>query len=205
MKIIGGEAKGRKLFIPKAATVRPTAERIKAAFFNIIQPLNGESFLDLFAGTGNMGLEALSRGAVRSTFIENNQVLVHAMTRNIAACGFTDRSEILSSDFIHAVLKLKERSDSFDILFADPPYERGFVSQILEHLGSGALMAKEGLLGIQHSIREAIKDNKSGQLVLVDQRQYGDTILSFFRISNSEFCIHRLFQTKVYNKLKKIH
>jgi 16S rRNA (guanine966-N2)-methyltransferase len=182
MRIIGGEAKGRKLYIPRAASVRPTAERIKAAFFNIIQPLNGKSFLDLFAGTGNMGLEALSRGAVKAMFIENNHVLVDTMTRNIAACGFTGRSEILSSDFIHAIPKLKERSDAFDILFADPPYERGFVSQTLEHLGSGALMAKDGLLAIQHSIREAIKENESGQLVLIDQRQYGDTILSFFRI-----------------------
>jgi len=182
MRIIGGEAKGRKLCVPRGASVRPTAERIKAAFFNIIQPPNGKSFLDLFAGTGNMGLEALSRGAIGAMFIENNQVMVDAMTRNVAACGFTGRSEIFSSDFIHAIPKLKERSYVFDILFADPPYERGLVSQTLKHLGSGALLANNGLLAIQHSIREAIKDNESGQFVLIDQRQYGDTILSFFRM-----------------------
>lgn len=182
MRIIGGEARGRRLFIPRASSTRPTADRIKEAFFNIIRLADGKIFLDLFAGTGNMGLEALSRGALKATFIENNQAMVDAITRNIAACGFTGRSEILSSDFIPAIQRLKERSDAFDILFADPPYEQGFVSQTLEHLGSGALLAQDGLLAIQHSIRETINQDAPGRLILIDQRRYGDTSLSFFRM-----------------------
>jgi 16S rRNA (guanine966-N2)-methyltransferase len=183
MRIIGGEARGRRLFIPRTSSIRPTTDRIKEAFFNIIGFVDGKTFLDLFAGTGNMGLEALSRGAVKATFIENDQVLVDAMTRNISACGFTNRIEILSSDFIQAISILKERSGDFDILFADPPYEQGFVCQTLEHLGKGELMSEDGLLAIQHSIREVVKVKESGPFVLIDQRRYSDTILSFFRIT----------------------
>lgn len=181
MRIIGGEGRGRRLYIPRTASVRPTADRIKEAFFNIIGFVDGKSFLDLFAGSGSMGLEALSRGALKVLFVENNRVLAEAISRNIAACGFTCRSEILTFDYIKAIRHLAKRSDAFDILFADPPYEKGFVSLTLEHLGNGSLMAKGGFLAVQHSVREAIEVCESGQLILTEQRQYGDTILSFLK------------------------
>jgi 16S rRNA (guanine966-N2)-methyltransferase len=181
MRIIGGEGRGRRLHIPRTASVRPTADRIKEAFFNIIGFVDGKSFLDLFAGSGSMGLEALSRGAVKAVFIENNPVLGDAITRNIATCGFAGKSEILRSDFIEAIQRLEKRPDTFDILFADPPYEQGFVSRILEHPGSGALMARGGLFAVQHSVREAINISEPGQLVLTDRRRYGDTFLSFLK------------------------
>jgi 16S rRNA (guanine966-N2)-methyltransferase len=180
MRIIGGEAKGRRLYIPGAASVRPTTERIKAAFFNIIQPLNGKSFLDLFAGTGNMGLEALSRGAVKAVFVEQDRVLAEAIEKNIASCCFLGRAQILPCDYKKAMRILSERHASLDILFADPPYEKGFVSQIFEQVRQTPLMAADGLLAIQHSLREAIRDHEPG-FVLADQRRYGDTYLSFLR------------------------
>ncbi len=181
MRIIGGKARGRRLYTPWTSAVRPTAERIKEAFFNIIGPVDGKTFLDLFAGSGNMGLEALSRGALKAVFVENNRALVDAIGRNIETCGFGGKGEILTSDFIKAIQKLVKRSEAFDILFADPPYERGIVSPTLEHLRNGSLMEKDGLFAVQHSVREAAAVDESGQLVLTDRRQYGDTILSFFR------------------------
>jgi 16S rRNA (guanine966-N2)-methyltransferase len=180
MRIIGGEARGRRLYLPGTVAVRPTADRMKEAFFSIIGPVEGKTFLDLFAGSGNMGLEALSRGALKAVFVENNRALVDAIGKNIEACGFAGKSEILTSDFIRAIQKLVKRSEPFDVLFADPPYERGIVSLTLEHLQSGSLMEKNGLLAVQHSVREAAAVGESGQLVLTDRRQYGDTILSFF-------------------------
>jgi 16S rRNA (guanine966-N2)-methyltransferase len=155
MRIIGGEARGRRLYIPGTAAVRPTAERIKGAFFN--------------------------RGALKAVFVENNRPLTEAIGRNIETCGFGDKSEILASDFIKAIQRLVKRSEAFDILFADPPYERGIVSLTLEHLRNGSLMEKDGLLAVQHSVREVATVDESGQLVLTDRRQYGDTILSFFK------------------------
>lgn len=180
MRIIGGEGRGRRLYIPRTASVRPTADRIKEAFFNIIGFVEGKSFLDLFAGSGSMGLEAVSRGALKALFVENNLVLSEAIGRNIAACGFGGNCEILTLDYLKAIRHLARRSDAFDILFADPPYERGFVSLTLQHLRNGSLMEKDGLLAVQHSVREAAAVDESGQLVLTDQRQYGDTFLSFF-------------------------
>jgi 16S rRNA (guanine(966)-N(2))-methyltransferase RsmD len=179
MRISGGEARGRRLYSPRSSAVRPTASRIKDACFNIIRSIDGKTFLDLFAGMGSMGLEALSRGALRAVFIENNPVLADAILRNISACGFAGRAEVLKSDFIDAIQALTKRSEPFDILFADPPYEQGFVRRVLEHAGSGALMAADGLFAVQHSVRETIGLPEPAHLVLTDQRRYGDTILSF--------------------------
>jgi 16S rRNA (guanine(966)-N(2))-methyltransferase RsmD len=181
MRIIGGEARGRRLYVPGTSAVRPTADRIKEAFFNIIGPIEGKTFLDLFAGSGNMGIEALSRGALKAVFVENDRTLIGAIGKNIAACGFTAKSEILTSDFIKAVSGLVKRAETFDVLFADPPYGRGIVSRTLEHLQNGALMENDSLLALQHSIREDAAVDAAGPLALVDRRPYGDTILSFFK------------------------
>jgi 16S rRNA (guanine966-N2)-methyltransferase len=132
MRIIGGESRGRRLYIPGTASVRPTADRIKEAFFNILGSVDGKSFLDLFAGSGSMGLEALSRGALKALFVENNRALAEAISKNIAACGFGGNGEILTFDYIKAIRHLVKRSEGFDILFADPPYEKGFVGLTLE-------------------------------------------------------------------------
>jgi 16S rRNA (guanine966-N2)-methyltransferase len=144
MRIIGGEARGRRLYIPGTFAVRPTAERIKGAFFNIIGLVDGKTFLDIFAGSGNMGIEALSRGALKAVFVENNRALTDAIGRNIDTCGFGGKSEILASDFIKAIQRLVKRSDAFDILFADPPYERGIVIPTLENRYS--MPCLEGIL-----------------------------------------------------------
>ncbi len=109
MRIIGGEARGRRLYIPGTFTVRPTAERIKGAFFSIIGLVDGKTFLDLFAGSGNMGLEALSRGALRAVFVENNRALIDAISRNIETCCFGGKREILATDFIKAIQRLIEK------------------------------------------------------------------------------------------------
>jgi 16S rRNA (guanine966-N2)-methyltransferase len=184
MRVIGGEARGRRLYIPRSSIVRPTSDRIKEACFNIIRFVDGKTFVDLFAGTGNMGIEALSRGAMKTIFVENSPILANAILRNIAACGFTGKSEVLRSHFVEAIQSLAKRFYTFDILFADPPYEQGFACRVMEHPGFGALMAKGGLFILQHSVREAINVAESGPFVLNDQRQYGDTILSFMTKRN---------------------
>ena len=180
MRIVGGSARGRKLYIPEASQVRPTAERIKEALFNILGPVDGKSFLDLFAGTGNVGLEALSRGAARAVFVENDRILAGAIGRNAASCRFAREAEILRADFGKALGMMAERPDSFDIVFADPPYEAGFVGQVVAVLADGCLMAADGILVIQHSVREAAASERPG-LVMTDQRGYGDARLSFFQ------------------------
>jgi 16S rRNA (guanine966-N2)-methyltransferase len=180
MRIIGGSARGRKLYIPQASSVRPTSERIKEALFNIVGPVDGKSFLDLFAGTGNVGLEALSRGAAKAVFIEKDRILAGAIERNIVSCPSPGKPEILRDDFKRALRVLTERFLSFDIIFADPPYEARFVSPVIAALADGCLMAADGIFVIQHSVRETASDDQPG-LVMTDRRSYGDTRLSFFQ------------------------
>jgi 16S rRNA (guanine966-N2)-methyltransferase len=180
MRIVGGSARGRKLYIPDASPVRPTSERIKEALFNIIDPVDGKCFLDLFAGTGNVGLEALSRGAAKAVFVEKDRILAGAIVKNVVSCRFSQMAEILRADFNRALGTLAERFDSFDILFADPPYEAGCVGTVIAALEGGRLLAADGLLVVQHSFREAVRDGQTG-IVMTDQRSYGDTRLSFFQ------------------------
>lgn len=181
MRIGGGTVKGRRLFVPKGACVRPTSDRLKESLFSIIGDVETRSFLDLFAGTGNMGLEALSRGAGRVVFVEHDRILIEAINKNIAACGFGDCSEILGDDFVKAIRNLITKAACFDIIYADPPYEKGFVGLTLQELSGGQLLANDGLAVIQHSIREAALIDKSCRMALADQRRYADTLLSFFK------------------------
>ena len=184
MRIAGGQARGRRLYLPKGYPVRPTSDKIKEALFNIIQPVEGKSFLDLYAGAGSVGLEALSRGAVRAIFVEREPILVNAIRKNAEACGFDELAEVIAADVKRGIERLSRRGDRFQILFADPPYERGLAVQTLQLLQDGHLMADNALIIIQHSIREDFLEKfRDERLKMADQRRYGDSALSFMRYS----------------------
>ncbi len=186
MRVIGGDAKGKHIHSPQKSQIRPTSDGIKESLFNILHILSGKSFLDLFAGSGNVGLEALSRGAAKVVFVEKNATMVNTIKRNIRELGFTDKCEVLATEVGKGIRQLQRKGDSFDFLFADPPYERGFIGEIFQCLGEGDMIAQDGVLIIQHSKREDVIDHHSGNFVLMDQRRYGDTLLSFFKISRRE-------------------
>src|SRR6056297_149625 len=121
MRIIAGIAKGRKIYSGNIEGTRPTLDRVKESLFNIIgYPLNGYNILDLFAGTGNLGLEALSRGASFVTFVDNNRECYRVIKRNVELLNFNARSEILNKDSLKF---LEDTSKKFDIIFMDPPYD----------------------------------------------------------------------------------
>ncbi len=124
MRIVSGSARGRKLSAPVGMEIRPTTDKVKEALFSIIQfELNGKRVLDLFAGTGQLGLEALSRGAASATFTDSSRQAVELVRANVRATGFGDRSTVLRTD---AFSFLSHTADAFDIVFLDPPYEQGF-------------------------------------------------------------------------------
>lgn len=186
MRIIGGEAKNRRIYSPKGSHIRPTSDGIKESLFNMLQELSGKSFLDLFAGSGNVGLEALSRGAAKVVFVEKNAAMVSAIRRNLQELGFNDRYEIVAIEAAKGIRQLQKREERFDFLFADPPYERGFISEIFRCLDEGGLMSQDGLVIIQHSTREDLPGPNAGNFMLTNQRRYGDTFLSFFKIPEGE-------------------
>jgi 16S rRNA (guanine966-N2)-methyltransferase len=181
MRVISGVAKGRPLFLPVKSKARPTSDRIKEALFNILASVTGKSFLDVFAGSGSIGIEALSRGAALTVFIEKEPAHCEYILRNVKGCGFTENYDICNAGFTKALSLLEKTSSRFDIIFADPPYEAGLVEKTLECVGDGKLSQSDGMVIFQHSKRE-VPDWKQGSgLIVVDQRTYGDTLLTFLQ------------------------
>jgi 16S rRNA (guanine966-N2)-methyltransferase len=186
MRIIGGQARGRHLHTPKGCLLRPTSDRIKEALFNIINPVAGKTFLDLYAGIGSVGIEALSREAAKAVFIERQAPLVDAIRKNINLCGFGDISDVICADVKKGLALLNRRNERFDIIFADPPYEKGLAGQALSCLADGKLLAEDALIIIQHSAREELLEIREGPFVLTDQRKYGDTLLTMIKYYGEE-------------------
>jgi 16S rRNA (guanine966-N2)-methyltransferase len=186
MRIIGGQARGRQIRLPTGCRIRPTADRVKESLFNILHPVEGTSFLDIFAGCGNVGLEALSRGARGSVFVEKDLRLVEAIRENLRLLGFEGQGEVIAAGAQQGLSHLGKRGERFDILFADPPYDEDFLPEILRYLEGAELLAENGIIVLQHSVREDPKESLTRTLVMTDQRRYGDTRLSFLKKTTKE-------------------
>lgn len=180
MRVISGAAKGRRLKVPKGSALRPTAARVKEALFNILpHALAGYKVLDLFAGTGNLSVEALSRGAAEAVLVDASRHAGKAIHENIATMGFSDRSRVWIASVLTSLRRLSRRGETFDLIFIDPPYERGWVEKIMAAMAKEQLLREGGTLVIEHSTRERV-EGRYGSLVLTGQRRYGTTLLSFF-------------------------
>jgi len=180
VRISGGELKGRVVHIPAGSRFRPTTDLVRESLFNIIKPVADKSFLDLFAGSGLVGLEALSRGARLTVFVEKDSRVAEELRRVAALFCFEDKKEVIISSASRALATLLRRRSLFDIIFADPPYNEGLAVETIRFFKAGDLMVHGGILILQHSVREKVGEVDYGSLVLTDQRRYGETILSFF-------------------------
>jgi 16S rRNA (guanine966-N2)-methyltransferase len=181
MRIIGGEARGRVVRLPAGSRIRPTADRVKESLFNILHSVEGSSFLDLFAGSGNVGLEALSRGARFAAFVEKDRRLVRTLEENLLQLGFAARAEVIPADAERGLGRLVQRGNRFDIIFTDPPYDQGLVLETLAWPDMKKALAENGIIVLQHSAREKPEGLQAQPWVLADQRRYGDTLLSFLK------------------------
>lgn len=180
MRVIGGAAKGRRLRAPKGQAVRPTADRVKESLFNILpRDFSGARVLDLFAGSGNLSIEALSRGAAHAVLIDFSPRSAATIKENLQRLGFAAQTEVWTAPVARSLKSLARRRDSFDYIFLDPPYDQGLAGRSLELIGRCALLRAPGTLVIEHSAREAVSP-EYGPLRLHDQRRYGDTRLSFY-------------------------
>ncbi|MCK9274193.1 MAG: 16S rRNA (guanine(966)-N(2))-methyltransferase RsmD [Syntrophales bacterium] len=180
MKITGKKAKGRILAAPKSEYIRITTQKVKESLFNILGSVEGIKFLDLFAGAGTVGIEALSRGAHPVIFVERNAVHVRAIKRNLNQSGIDQKCGIMATPVEKALLILASKKEEYDIIFADPPYEQGMAADLVKLLGTYNVLKRDGLLVIEHSIREECPESSIFQLT--DHRRYGDTALAFFEI-----------------------
>ncbi len=183
IKIIGGNARGRRLRTPKGRSLRPTSALVKEALFDILpRDLSGFKVLDLFAGTGNLTIEALSRGAATAILVDSSAESLRTMRKNLEGLGLNDRTEIWNLNVFRALRALARKRECFDLVFLDPPYDRHLVETTLRCVAKNNLVAESGLLIAEHSVRESIAARYT-PLTLRDQRRYGKTLLSFFEIS----------------------
>lgn len=154
MRIVAGTAKGRLLKSPPGRKSRPTSSKVKSAFFNIISYyINDASFLDLFSGTGNVGIEALSRGAGRVVFVEKDSYLVKLLRQNLSILGMQEFAEVLSCNVYKALKTLGEKKELFSIIYIDPPYRYRGIGQILEFLSKENLVTIGGIIAVERDRR----------------------------------------------------
>ncbi len=185
MRITGGRSKGRILSSPKGRRIRPTADRVREAIFNILgQDLSGYHVLDLFSGTGSLGLEALSRRAECVVFIDNLSESIDLIKKNVALCGYQRSGMILRRDLTrgipwgHAFLK-----KNFDLVFLDPPYSKNPAPLLLEEISTGERLSAVARVVIETGKMANLPIFFSG-LEMVDARVYGDTKISIYELRN---------------------
>ncbi len=177
MRIITGSNKGRAIRMP--AGIRPTQNKVRKALFDILGDIAGLSFLELFAGSGAVGFEAVSRGAAGLTLVEDDPRCIGAIKKNIASLKLRSCSlyAFAAEDAVKALFKAGKR---FDIIFLDPPYYRGLAKKNLQILDAYDILAPNGIIAVQH-FRKDILPHDLKNLALARQKHYGDTALSFFR------------------------
>lgn len=186
MRIITGSAKGTKLKGPRGSDTRPTSDRVKESIFNIMGNIIIDAkILDLFAGTGNLGLEALSRGAENAVFIDHNANSVEVIKDNAVHTKLLSKTEIFKNDVFKGMNKLEQLHRRFDLIFCDPPYNKGLVNQVLAKLDNSTLLTPEGFVMIEYSQHEPI--NQEWQTLQVKRvEKYGETMVGFWRRNKME-------------------
>ena len=181
MRVIGGEFKGRRLLVPRGGKIRPTSDRVREAIFDILGPVwTFQRALDLFAGTGSLGIEALSRGADSGLFIDNSRQSINLVKKNLKICGYEDSGSVIKRDLrtglpqAHWIFREK-----IDLVFIDPPYGKGLISRMLEIINENDILSADSVI-VAESSKEDILPAVSGSLRLIDTRIYGETKLDIF-------------------------
>jgi len=181
LRVIAGSARGRRLKTPRGRLIRPTLERVKESLFNILNPgVTGCVFLDLFAGSGNVGIEALSRGCARAFFVDNDRRAILCIKENLETLGLAERAEIYKMDVLKSLDLFKKREIIFDIIFIDPPYFKQYEAKTLSKINENGLLGKGGTIVVESS-KKIFLPLRIGDLFNTRRAEYGDTALSFYR------------------------
>lgn len=179
MRVIGGTLKGRRLIAPRGMATRPTGDRVKESLFNILgDKVVGRHVLDLYAGSGALGIEAMSRGAVTAVFVDRAQAAIAVLRRNLHALDLENRSVVLRRDIRRRLNFLAFLEPPIDLVFMDPPYGDGAVADTLKALTSTGRLIPGTRLVVEHSVHEELPQSIAG-LILSNQRRFGKTLVSF--------------------------
>ncbi|MFY9114533.1 MAG: 16S rRNA (guanine(966)-N(2))-methyltransferase RsmD [Dethiobacteria bacterium] len=180
MRIIGGLCRGIKIKAPQHKDVRPTPDMVREALFDIIgDRIQDRNFIDLFAGSGAVGIEALSRSAKSCIFIEKNFLCVKIINENLKNTGLSSRATVLNADVMSGLKKLSKKITGVSYVFLDPPYNSSMIPEVLKGIHCSALLLPEGLAIVEHHKKKEIW---AENWALVSRRDYGETALSFLKM-----------------------
>lgn len=179
MRVIAGYAKGRRLKMPRSADIRPTLDKVKEALFDILgEEVAEKKVLDLYAGSGSLGIEAISRGAKAAIFIDYNPESIKVVKDNLESLNFQNKAKVLRLDFSRALGYLASQGKRFDLVFLDPPY--GKARKSLHLVGKSDILSAHCMVAVEHYKKEVLPE-EAGTLARIKSARYGDTCLSFYR------------------------
>lgn len=182
MRVISGVCRGRTLAAPAGTATRPTSDRVKEALFSILASridFRDICVLDICAGTGGLGIEALSRGAGTCCFIESDRSVKTILDKNLEATGFKDRADVLIMDAVKGLQSVTGRGRMFDLVLFDPPYSSGLYQPVLDALGSSGCLTADSVVVAECSARNPLQESY-GRLTRFERRPYGDTVLELY-------------------------
>ncbi len=184
LRVIAGSAKGRRLATLRTLALRPTPDRVREALFNILGvQIDGAAVLDLFAGSGAVGLEALSRGAGVAIFAEAHEPACRLIEQNLRRCALHTQGSVWCRDVLEVLPALKGRAQRFDVIFLDPPYHTTLVDEALQQLGDGRLLTARGRVIAEHFFKRLVPE-RCGRLCRMRMVRFGDVALSFYRVQD---------------------
>ena len=185
MRVISGKARGLKLNTPKNEDVRPTTDRVKESLFNIINPyVMDNNVLDLFAGTGSLGIECLSRGAKNCVFVDKSKDSINIVRFKIKKARVENESTTLNIDFKSAVTSLGRQGEKFTIIFMDPPYYKNMFIDALSSVDENNLLEEDGIIVVEHDTKDSFPENV-GRLYKSREKKYGNTTLTFYKMEEA--------------------
>ena len=182
MRIIGGIYKGRTLRTARGLETRPTSDRLRETLFNILAPrVEGSRFLDICAGSGAVGIEALSRGVNHTTFIDRSRHACAVIEANLSALGIKDEAKIINSDAAAGLGRLGKQSSRFDVVFFDPPYASQVYEGVMNLLGSGNVLSTEAIVVVEHRAKTPLK-SYYGKLRVFRELKQGESAIAFYQL-----------------------
>jgi len=186
MRVITGQAKGRRLKAPRGFTTRPTTDRVKESLFNILRDIPCRAIvLDLFAGSGGLGIEALSRGAEKAVFVDQSAASCQVISENLQTTGLLPKASVLKYEALKALDLLSKQGWEFTLIFCDPPYMSGLAEAALQKVTSIKIATNGAIFVTEHSRRETLPEHIGG-FALVRREQYGETTISFYMYQEEE-------------------
>ena len=178
MRVIAGSARRLQLKAPEGMDTRPTVDRVKESLFNMLNPhLYGCAFLDLFSGSGAIGIEALSRGAAKAVFVDKSEACTGIIRQNLNFTKLSENAEIIKDDIFSAIKKLGQRGERFDIIFMDPPYAEGFYTPVLNEIKNSGILTEDGFIVAEAAKGYAFPTEKGFRII--KERKCGPAVMTF--------------------------